>query len=441
MSEPSERKPWFTEDEVDYYAEFLAGPTDQSQRNFRTLLATVSEVLGETDLDALLNKLVLHAVRSTHAERGMLLLKGDSGLEVRVALDAAGNDLGTAPSMSRTIPEEVLREGKPVTLQVTGDHEVLDMSLSSYTLRLRQLMCAPLRARGKPFGVIYVDSKAEPGARSDQELKLFHAQAGLIGMAIENHRLFREAWEMRDVQRQLEVARDIQRRLFPKSPAVLGETEFAGLSTISAQVGGDYFDYLTLDAGRVGLAIGDVSGHGIAPALMMSDVRGHLRSLLQSRGALDGVYGVLNQVLGAELAEGMYVALFFAVYHPGQNYLEFQNAGHAAPLLYRPETGEFREIRPNAPALGLFSDFSAGLCPRIETAPGDLLVCCTDGVLDRPDHGGELYGMERLREAVRHAAGTGADPAAIAEAVKADCDEFAQGRPARDDFTLLVARL
>jgi sigma-B regulation protein RsbU (phosphoserine phosphatase) len=261
-----------------------------------------------------------------------------------------------------------------------------------------------------------------------------------MGMAVENHRLFQEAFDARDVQRQLAVARDIQERLYPKSPWIVGGAELAGLSEISAQVGGDYFDFLPLDGGRAALGIGDVAGHGIAPALIMSDVRARMRSLLQTQGTLAGVYGILNQALCAELAEGMFVALFIAAYDPAQRVLEYQNGGHVAPLLYSAQADRIRPIEPNAPALGLFDDISAGPCPRLEVAENDCLVCFTDGVVDRPNADGELYGLERLEGVVRRAVRAGATATEVAAEIRADSEAHAQGRPLRDDFTLLVAK-
>jgi sigma-B regulation protein RsbU (phosphoserine phosphatase) len=432
--------PWFSEDDVRYYTEFRSGPAEDAQQNFKTLLATVSEVLGQTDLDALLKKLVQHALHSTQSERGILLLAHNDRLQVRVALDREGRDLGATPPMARSVPETVFREGQPIIRSVSGEHEVLDLSQSAASLRLRQVMCAPLRARGRSFGTIYVDSTLRRQPHTAADLKLFHAQAGLMGMAVENHRLFQEAFDARDVQRQLAVARDIQQRLYPKSPWVVGGAEFAGLSEISAQVGGDYFDFLPLNGGRAALGIGDVAGHGIAPALIMSDVRARLRSLLHTQGTLAGVYGILNQALCAELAEGMFVALFVAAYDPERRVLEYQNGGHVAPLLYSSRADRVRRIEPNAPALGLFDDISAGPCPTLEVNPNDCLVCFTDGVADRPDPDGDLYGLERLEGVVRRAARAGATATEIAAAIRADSETHAHGRGLRDDFTLLVVR-
>ena len=436
--EKHESPSWFTEEDVNYYTQFLSGPEEQ-HRSFKTLLATVAEVLGETDFQTLLRKLVLHAVRTTRAERGILLLVKDDALHVRVALDKNGDDLGCEPPLARSVAERVFRERRPLIQSVTSDHEVLNLSESAAALRLRQVMCAPLRARGKILGAVYVDSRLRGPPHTDADLKLFHAQAGLMGMAVENHRLFEEAWSARDMQRQLNVARDIQLRLYPSSSINVGGAELGGLNLISAQVGGDYFDYLALDQERVALGIGDVSGHGVAPALIMSDVRARLRSLLRTQGEMEGVFDLINEALCVELADGMYVALFVALYDPAVRALRYHNAGHVPPLLLRAD-GEIREIEPTAPALGLFDGFPSGPCPIQAVETGDCLLCYTDGVADRPNADGDLYGLDRLKETFREAARSGIPVTEIAAAILADSEEHGQGRSLRDDFTLLVAR-
>ncbi len=435
-----EQRPWFSEEEVHYYADYLSGASPESQRNFRTLIATVAEVIGETELDALLKKLVAHAIRTTGAERGLLLLPRDGQLAIRVALDSQGDSLGRDLEYSHSIPESVVRENKPVIAQVSGTQQTLGLSESVTGLRLRELMCAPLRARGRVLGAVYVDSKVTRRTHTDADLMLFHAQAGLMGLAIENHRLFHEAWEAQDLQRQLLTAREIQLRLLPRSPAKIGGVELVALNLIAAQVGGDYCDYVPLERDRLALAIGDVSGHGVAPALMMSDVRGHLRSALLTKDSLAGVHDALNEVLREELTDGMYVALFVGIFDAKTRTLEYRNAGHVAPLHYSLRADRFEALERTAPVLGLFAGGPGRACRSLPIGPGDLLVCYTDGVVDRPDPEGEHYGIGRLREAVRTAARAGADAIAVADAIRADSEAYAAGRGLRDDFTLLLAR-
>jgi len=437
---PLPENPWFSPEELRLFAECLTGDSDHDQHCFRALLATVSEVLGGTDLDELLRRLVDHTVQTTGTERGILLLRRDGGLDVRIGRDRKGTDLGKSPVISRSVPETVIKENRPVLARVSSEGEVLDLTHSVASMRLRQVMCAPVRARARTLGVIYVDSTCSGPAFTPADLQLFYAQAGLMGMAIENNRLFRETIQAREMSHQLRTAREIQKRLLPETPLKLGNTELAGLSEASNRVGGDYFDYFPIDMHRVGLSVGDVSGHGIGPALIMSNVRAHLRSLLQTRRSLSGLYGLMNRALCADLTDGMFVSLFVAVYDPEKRTLEFQNAGHTAPFIYRPDQDSFRDIPANAPALGIIDDISAGPCPSVAVRPGDFFVCYTDGVTERHNLVGELYGEDRIKEIVRKAVAAGGDPTEVVSAINEDCEAHAQNLPPRDDLTLVVAR-
>jgi sigma-B regulation protein RsbU (phosphoserine phosphatase) len=434
--------PWFSQEELHRFAECLTGDSDRDQACFRSLLATVSELLGETDLQRLLEKLVEHTISTTGTERGILFLGDLNNLEIRVARDRKGQDLGKEPAFgcSRSVPNTVLRDNKPIIARVSDEGDVLDLTHSVASLRLRQVMCAPVRARGRTLGALYVDSTLRGPPFSPADLMLFHAQAGLMGMAIENNRLFHETIEARAMHQQLSVAREIQQRLLPESPVEYGPVMLAGISHASDRVGGDYFDYFPVDMDHIGLSVGDVSGHGIGPALIMSNVRAHLRGLLQTRRSLGGLYGLMNRALCADLNGGMFVSLFVAVYDRKQQLLEFQNAGHVAPLLYHPERDRFREIGANAPALGIIDDISAGPCPSVTVEPGEFFCCYTDGVTERQNRAHELYGDERVKTKLREAIRGGADPSGVVEAIVADCEQHAEGLPPRDDVTIVVAR-
>ncbi len=433
---------WLTPEELKRFAECISGDAARDQACLRALMETVSEVLGTTDLDELLRRLVDHTIKTTGTERGfLLLLQEDGELKVRTARDRYGRDLERNPVLSRSVPEKVLHENQPVVERVSGDGQVLDITQSVAAMRLRQVMCSPVSARGRTLGVLYADSTFGGPEVTHANLWLFYAQAGLMGMAIENHRLLEETLQAREMSHQLRVARDIQKRLLPAGPARFGSAELAGVSEPSSRVGGDYFDYFQVDAGRFGLCVGDVSGHGIGPALVMSNVRAHLRGLLQTRRSLGGLYGLLNRALCNELTEGMFVSLFVGVLDSAKMVLEFQNAGHTAPIIYRPSDDSFRTVPPTAPALGLIDDLSAGPCPAMSVKSGDVLVCYTDGVTERHSPEGELYGEDRIRTVVRHAVDRGASPADIVTAIREDCEKHARDLPPRDDVTLVVARL
>ncbi len=434
--------PWLSQEEVDRFSECVTGDAKRDQASFRALLATVSELLGETNLDRLLRKLVDLTIQTTGTERGILMLHDGQDFEIQCARNKDGRNLDPDLPMSRSIPRSVIEKNKPVIARVSSDGEVLDLTRSVASMRLRQVMCAPVRARGKTLGVIYVDSTLAGSPFTAADLMLFHAQAGLMGMAIENNRLFHETLESRTMSQQLGVARVIQQRLLPKEAVKFGRSLLAGVSDAAHTVGGDYFDYFAIDPGRIGLVIGDVSGHGIGPALIMSNVRAHLRSLLQTRRSLAGLYGLLNRALCADLTQGMFVSLFVCAYDRKRGVLEYQNAGHTPPILYDPETDTVRTIPATAPALGIIDEISAGPCPTIAVREGEWVVCYTDGVTERHSRAGELFGEQRVFDAIREVVKEDdPTPTKLVTRLKAVCESHAEGLPPRDDVTIVAARL
>jgi sigma-B regulation protein RsbU (phosphoserine phosphatase) len=290
------------------------------------------------------------------------------------------------------------------------------------------------------MGVVYIDSRLVGRPHSREDLLLFNAQAGLIAMAVQNHRLFKETLASREMQQELSTARQIQLSLLPRSPMRHAGLELAGISEPSSRVGGDYFDFLPVDMTRCALVVGDVSGHGIGPAIIMSNVRAHLRSLLLTRKKLAGLYGFMNRALCEDLTNGMFVALFVAVYDTKTRLLEFQNAGQVPPLIYSPGEDRFFEISTNVPALGVIDDISAGPCPSTTMRAGDYLLCITDGVTEAPNAAGDLYGDARVRTLFRDLAREGADPTRIVATLREDVRHFTDDLPMRDDVTIVAAK-
>jgi len=431
---------WFRPDELSSYAEFLTGDSAEDQRNFMTLMEMIGQMITEPDYRTLLRRMIATILRLNDAERGILLLKRGEKFVVRVALDADGNDLGHSPPLARSVIDRVVQTGRPIIERADASHKVLDLSHSVASMRLRQIMCSPLRAGGEVMGVVYIDSRMVGRPNSRQDLLIFNAQAGLIAMAVQNHRLFRETIAVREMQQELQTARQIQLGLLPESPMRHAGLELAGISEPSSRVGGDYFDFMPVDPHRCALVVGDVSGHGIGPALIMSNVRAHLRSLLLTRKKLSGLYGFMNRALCEDLTNGMFVALFVAIYDTQTRLLEFQNAGQVPPLIYSPADDRFFEIMTNAPALGVIDDISAGPCPSTTVRPGDYLLCVTDGVTEAPNKAGGLYGDDRVRSLYRELARSEAEPGAIVATLRENVREYMDGEPPRDDITIVAAR-
>jgi serine phosphatase RsbU (regulator of sigma subunit)/catechol 2,3-dioxygenase-like lactoylglutathione lyase family enzyme len=199
---------------------------------------------------------------------------------------------------------------------------------------------------------------------------------------------------------ELDIAKQVQARLFPQIQPQLKTMEYAGVCLQARQVGGDYFDFLSLGPQRLGMIIGDVSGKGIAAALLMANLQASLRS--QSALAFDQPEALLrsvNRLFYDNTGEAAYASLFFADYDDLSRRLRYANCGHLSGLLLRPD-GKVEQLGSTSTLLGLFRDWDCSLCEQ-ELSPGDVLALYTDGVTEACNARGEEFGERNLIDALQ----------------------------------------
>jgi serine phosphatase RsbU (regulator of sigma subunit)/catechol 2,3-dioxygenase-like lactoylglutathione lyase family enzyme len=240
----------------------------------------------------------------------------------------------------------------------------------------------------------------------------------------------------RRAAQELEIAKQVQARLFPQVLPPLRTLEYAGACMQARQVGGDYYDFLSLGRDRVGLVIGDIAGKGIAGALLMANLQANLRS--QCAIALDQPERFLrsvNQLFFENTADSAYATLFFAEYDDRTGRLRYANCGHLPALLLRRD-GALERLDSTCTVLGLFKEWDCvvGECGLL---PGDTLALYTDGVTEAFDHAGEEFGDQRLSEALRRYRRQPSQTM-VASIVREVC-EFCPSEQ-YDDITLIVAQ-
>jgi serine phosphatase RsbU (regulator of sigma subunit)/predicted enzyme related to lactoylglutathione lyase len=199
---------------------------------------------------------------------------------------------------------------------------------------------------------------------------------------------------------ELEIAKQVQARLFPQIQPRLKTLDYAGICLQARQVGGDYFDFLSLGPQRLGMIIGDVSGKGIAAALLMANLQASLRS--QSALAFDQPEVLLrsvNRLFYDNTGDAAYASLFFADYDDETRRLRYANCGHLSGLLLRHD-GKVKQLKSTSMLLGLFRDWDCSLCEE-ELSPGDVLALYTDGVTEANNERGEEFGERSLIDALR----------------------------------------
>src|SRR5215467_12594739 len=240
----------------------------------------------------------------------------------------------------------------------------------------------------------------------------------------------------RRAAQELEIAKQVQARLFPQNLPPLNTLEYAGVCIQAREVGGDYYDFLHLGHDCLGFVIGDTSGKGIAAALLMANLQANLRS--QSAIALDEPQRFLqsvNQLFYENTNESAYATLFFAEYDDRARRLRYANCGHLPPLLVRCD-GAIEKLDSTGTVLGLFEQWDCSIAER-RLFPGDTLVLYTDGITESFNPAGEEFGEQRLiGTLVRHQ--DLAPPAAITTIIE-EVENFSSHQQ-HDDITLIVAK-
>ncbi len=308
--------------------------------------------------------------------------------------------------------------------------------------KLRDLNAEVLLAlpgRDSLLGLIALGPKLSDEPYSPSDLRLLQSVASQTGFALENAQLLQtvahETASRERLNREIEIAREVQQRLFPQTCPPVNGLDYCGHCRPALAVGGDYYDFLPRSHNRLAIALGDVSGKGISAALMMASLHSLMRG--QIAAGLDNLSILLqntNQLIYESSTSNRYVTFFYSEYDSASRVLTYVNAGHNAPIVLRGD--EVFRLEACGPVIGLL--------PRVEytTAqyrfePGDIFVIYTDGISEAMTLEEEEWGEDRLIEAIRRASDRSADQ--ILPSVFGAADAFTQGAGQYDDMTLIVA--
>jgi sigma-B regulation protein RsbU (phosphoserine phosphatase) len=254
-------------------------------------------------------------------------------------------------------------------------------------------------------------------------------------------RLLRESQEKSRMESELEIARQVQRQLFPASPPEVRGLKLYGMWKAARSVSGDYYDFLRLGDERVGMVLGDVSGKGISAALLMAAIQSGLRAQFY-HGAAESpplataaALGRLNAQLYENTPREKYVTLFFAEYDAPTRKLAYTNAGHLPPFLFR--RGGVERLRTGGTVVGLFPACTYEQA-EVQLEPSDLLLAFTDGLSEPENAYGEEFGEERVLSVALHA--LHAPLEVLAEEIYRSVGDWTGSSELQDDMTLLLAR-
>jgi len=410
------------------------------------LLAQIShEIRNTLDLDEILNHL-LDMVQSVleYDAAGVFVLNQDfaqlrrkqiHGLIAGIAMRGFNTP---APSVDPMVSEgkgiigHVIRTGECVVApDVRGD--------THYVCGRKETLseiAVPITRNGRAVGALNLESN-KLGAYSDSNLEILQFVADAAATSIEKAILHRQILEKERMEEQLRVAHQVQSRLIPKNPPSVPGYDIAGICIPTYEIGGDYFDYLQLPNGKIGIVVADVSGQGIAAALMMTSFRALLRTQVQHDSRPEHIASALNRLLPEFIGDEHYVTSVYGVLSPSEGHFAYVDCGHNAPMLFRAD-GSVERLLVGGPVL---SGALTGVSYRtyeIGLARGDLLLLYTDGVVEVEDEEGEEFGIERLKATVKRSQDLPVSE--IIHALVQATQEFSGSRNYRDDFTLVILR-
>jgi serine phosphatase RsbU (regulator of sigma subunit) len=408
------------------------------------LLYNLSQTFNSSlDLDEVLNRVIDEVIVATRAERGFVMLRDGQGqLMFHVA---RGMDQSTIQDpvfqISLGIVEGVARNGQPV---LTGDAQIdprFSMRQSVRLLGLRSILCVPLKIKEQILGTVYVDNRIQAGIFTPGDLDLLSSIAYSAAIAIENARLYQLAVEKGRLERELQVARDVQVSLLPREIPQIPGWEFVARWLPARQVAGDYYDFIPGKDGQLGIVIADVSDKGMPAALFMTLTRSIIRASTDLAILPVEAMSRANRLISEDSTSGMFVTLFYASLDPAHNRMTYVNAGHNPPLFFqtgkRPGQGALSHLDRTGMAMGVAAETPYEQ-KKLSFNPGDFVVFYTDGITDALNPQGQDFGMENLEGIVLAEREHSAEQ--MARALESELQAFIGPAPLFDDSTFVIVR-
>jgi sigma-B regulation protein RsbU (phosphoserine phosphatase) len=416
----------------------------RSSYDAQVILENLAETSRSAANRAALAHLLLNQLKAALQPASLVVYLAIDDDELGAAAGSARPELQTIRCSSPLLVE-LGRRGGPWELPPAG----LEKDAATAVLAPLHSGClVPILGReGRLVGLLALGPRLSEEPYSGEDKRLLASVASQAGMALENFRLAEDIAEKLEAERrtarEMEIAKDVQTRLLPQSAPDLKTLECAGRCLQAWRVGGDYYDFLELGRGQVGLVLADVSGKGVHAALLVANLQAHLRSISRpSRGAaglmtpLDLVETLqqVNRVLWKSTAAQHYATLFFGLYDDNTQRLTYVNCGHNPPMLLR-ANGSVDRLEATVTVIGVFEKWECGV-REVQMYPGDLLAIFSDGVTEAM-RGEEEFGEPRLLDELRKTNRLPVEQVVtnVFDAVQ----QFSAGNQS-DDLTLVVAR-
>lgn len=391
------------------------------------------------EVDQMLDIIVQKSIKAVKAEQGKIMLVTEEKGSPLQTLIRQDNFSGrsTSYNVGTHITGWVLKNQKTLLIDnLATDNRFL--TSEEEKKEIRSVLCVPMWLRAKIVGVLMVTNKKSGETFTENDSRLLSIIAAQSGQLIRNSQLQEEAIEKKRMEQELTFARNIQMSLVPAKDPKSDRYEIASYFNPADEVGGDYFDYFFLDKNQIAIVQADVSGHGVSAAMIMTMVKGILSSVTHKFTTADEALLEVNSTLSKIAPQEMFVTMIFMVLDLEKKILKLSNAGHNPPLLYSCKSKSFDWIEIQGCALNL-TESPAYQIRGISINSNDIILLYTDGVTETINIQSELYGKDRLAQALKK--GVDDSPAEIINHIRNDLNTFSNNSSQTDDIALIAIKI
>jgi len=403
-----------------------------SYRELNLLYNLSERLISAPEPPAIANMALKEAGRLVRITAAWVLLLNSDGRVVLLARRGRPLAFRHAPGSEDDLVAAVLASGEAEIRNNVPLHEIFQGD--GFTQG--DLICAPLKTEQRLLGVMLLVGEA-PVRYQAHHLKLVNTVALQVGPALEIAHLYQVAVEKGRMEQELRQAYEVQASLIPQQTPDIDGWAFAGRWRPALELSGDYYDFIFLEDGCLGLVIGDVADKGMPSSLFMVFTRSAVRSAVSHLDSPAAAIDQANELVAQESQDGLFVTLIYGRLNPNTGRLAYVNAGHNPALLFECASGKLRELRSTGIPLGILPGF-AYREEEVQLQPGDFLLFYTDGVTEAINDVYEEFGTARLVEVIKQHQGRTAEE--MAGRLETAVLEFTGERPLFDDLTIMVVK-
>lgn len=402
-----------------------------------SILNDLSRAIGASlNSEEIIQTIIRRSLRAVNAEQGVITLIDDQNQDTMKTLVRTTVSSGDHQPyhFSQSLLGWMQLNKKPLLIQSPAQDE--RFRGITWESSIRSVLCVPLMVKSNLIGVLTVYNRKDSDSFSENDQRLLAIIAAQSAQVVENARLYEKEKDLVRMQEELRLAARIQQELLPKKPPTVPGYDIYGTTRPAQVIGGDYFDFVHIDDGHIGICIGDVSGKGLPASLLVSNLQATVRSHAMQNLPPKELVRKGNKVLFQNTSPEKFATFFYAVLDTKEHVLHVSNGGHDHPFLFNKQ-GEHRRLKTGGIPLGMFEDFPYEE-EEIPLEPGDLLVMYSDGITESMNALEEEFGETRLLNTLqkyRDASSTELI-ANITQATRAHAGDT----PQMDDMTLVVLR-